>query len=854
MKKTEWLKKNWQYVGAFLMPVILMLMHCLIRDSWLLGNGSILRGDAGVQYVYIFYELWNKVHQGDFSFFSWNAACGFDFYLNMLYYAMSPSTIIVLLLPVRFLEDALQCFIVLKWALISLTAVYFFMNTRYNKLSSHKQFVAFSLGLCYALSGFFLKSLFLFNWLDTIALFPILLLLIEKLVWKGSWRLYTLLLAIAILCNFYIAFPICIFLVFWTVLQVLELESGRLKKFVLFIKSSLLGGCMAMVAVIPCVCNVGDRYSVEQNVSEYIKSIRMTFGTFVSRFWSYQTLQEYQMYFSITAGALVLFLFCFFVKSNKKIKIAKLTMMLILITSVIFGAPNFVWHGFSIPHMFEPRFGFLVIFVMLVMVLDGLIYIDTIRYWHCFVVILTWIALFVYAFFDVSEYDDFYVYLIHFMLLALVSSVVLLYVKKSITLKSFVMVTFGICLLELISNAYISLSEYDIVAVGEHEKVKDVVAFDEDIQLAPGERFAFVHGGYNVGMMLTKPCTSGFVSYANGKLCSLMADLGMNVTEDSGFLYLGQSPLTNMMFNVRYGIGTENQDFGDSIQEKEKSSMYLYQIEQLPGLGYMVNDEVQQWKTDYGLPLMAQNEFVNKALGIEQDLFMMFEPKDLTCQTMFGNVENQFDGENGVFAYQYELGFGEDGCIISYQVDKDGDYFASLSINSPASIGIKVEDELTYISSEQYGRCVLHIGKVKKGQNVKLICVPKNEGKGVGIVGQLVQFDDSVWKAVKNVMLQQTMKIDEMKSDYIKGHIVVEKEGMMMTSIPASKGFTVYVDGKKVSYQSIAGALIGVKLKEGNHEIEFVYETPYAKLGMMISLVGVLLFSLSFKVGKRKYA
>ena len=64
MKVKEFVKKNWNYIIAFLLPWILVVIHSIVRQSWLTGNGSILSGEAGTVYYEMYTELWDKVHQG----------------------------------------------------------------------------------------------------------------------------------------------------------------------------------------------------------------------------------------------------------------------------------------------------------------------------------------------------------------------------------------------------------------------------------------------------------------------------------------------------------------------------------------------------------------------------------------------------------------------------------------------------------------------------------------------------------------------------------------------------------------------------------------------------------------------
>ena len=65
----------------------------------------------------------------------------------------------------------------------------------------------------------------------------------------------------------------------------------------------------------------------------------------------------------------------------------------------------------------------------------------------------------------------------------------------------------------------------------------------------------------------------------------------------------------------------------------------------------------------------------------------------------------------------------------------------------------------------------------------------------------------------------------------------------MMTSIQASDNWKVYVDGSQVEYETIGGALIGVPLDKGEHDIKFVYYPLRLFMGFYIALGGWMIFA-----------
>ena len=126
MSFKNFLKKNWNYIIAFLIPWILIVIHSIVRQSWLSGNGSILNGESGTIYYELYIELWNKVHKGGSLLYTWNAGGGLDFLHLIFEYLLSPFTILLLLVPQTWIANLLQCIMVLKWSLFAVSLLYYF--------------------------------------------------------------------------------------------------------------------------------------------------------------------------------------------------------------------------------------------------------------------------------------------------------------------------------------------------------------------------------------------------------------------------------------------------------------------------------------------------------------------------------------------------------------------------------------------------------------------------------------------------------------------------------------------------------------------------------------------------------
>lgn len=79
------------------------------------------------------------------------------------------------------------------------------------------------------------------------------------------------------------------------------------------------------------------------------------------------------------------------------------------------------------------------------------------------------------------------------------------------------------------------------------------------------------------------------------------------------------------------------------------------------------------------------------------------------------------------------------------------------------------------------------------------------------------------------------------KGDIIEGDINVSNDGYFVLSVPYDEGFTVYVDDLQVQYEKVNVALLGFKIKEGQHHIKIEYQAKGKTLGKYLSLTGVIL-------------
>ncbi len=89
------------------------------------------------------------------------------------------------------------------------------------------------------------------------------------------------------------------------------------------------------------------------------------------------------------------------------------------------------------------------------------------------------------------------------------------------------------------------------------------------------------------------------------------------------------------------------------------------------------------------------------------------------------------------------------------------------------------------------------------------------------------------------------LHVVEYNRQYFKGELDSTEKALLFVSIPYSSGWNVVdQNGNKLETININGGFLGVITNEDSREISFYYGTPYLKQGMLMSIVGGVLFIL----------
>ncbi len=186
--------------------------------------------------------------------------------------------------------------------------------------------------------------------------------------------------------------------------------------------------------------------------------------------------------------------------------------------------------------------------------------------------------------------------------------------------------------------------------------------------------------------------------------------------------------------------------------------------------------------------------------------------------------------------------------------DKEGTIIITLDASYVENPKI---DQMEYLKVENHRASALSKGRYYDDQNLITFVLDKPAGMdelNYSVAPNIDGISDPVVYSNLNIYFQETSDFESNKLDITKptefelipnsgykATINMEEEGYLATTIPYDEGFTVKIDNEEVEYELINGCFLGAKLPKGEHEIEITYEIIGFKLGMLLTIIGILL-------------
>lgn len=799
------IKRNLPLILSFLIPLCITGGICIARGMYPFGEQCMLHIDMYHQYAPFFTEFMHQLKEGGSLAYTWNLGLGTDMVSLMAYYFASPVNWLLALCPQNAVIEFMSIVILLKISAAGLSFCYY-LRSHYED----KGFLPVLFSVFYALCGFVCAYYWDIMWMDAVWLTPLIILGLERLVKQGKGALYFITLALAIFSNYYIAIMICIFLVMYFVILMMEQPAGRIKAILWFGMYSLLAGGCGAVMILPEIALLSNSGSggidFPKNVEFYFNFLdemaRACIGT--------QVIATTDHWPNLYCGVAVLPLFFLFLLNRKipwKRRIGFFLLACIFLLSFAENQLNFIWHGLHFPDGLPARQTFLYAFLMLVAAYEAVHIKTGVKLWNiCLSVALAELLLALCYFFTDKE-------LVTPGCMAL-SGVVILGYGALLVMRlggdpwfrcMSAVFAFALVLVEAAVNVNItSLDSTSRTAYTKNWNAYQTLAQKAMHQSGFTRIETFSRLTKNESALNNYPSASVFSSLINVDVATAYRELGMEGGKNY-YCYNGATMLTSAMLDVGYLMtdsACEESPYRKLVDFTD--GMYLYENLYTLPVGFMLADEVlQEWNYTQGSSIDAQNNLAF-GLGAQEELLVP--------------VDTEETGE----------------CTVIH-VEQDGYYYGYYTGKEVNSITAVVGER-----TRKFSKCahvyLLDLGYCYAGQEITL---SSTEGTLPQIQGYCL--DAEAFLAVYEKLDEQTMELTSFTDTMLEGRICVTKPGYLCFAIPDDEGWQVYVDGEQVLPVSFCDAFLSVPLEEGEHTIRLEYHTPNLRLGMLISLCSLVI-------------
>lgn len=226
----------------------LLIASIMIVPQIIKGNGILsIYSDYNFQQLPFAMSANEQIKEGNLNY-TWTNDIGTSFIGTYSYYNLtSPFFLITLIFPASWYPYLIGPMLILKITVAALLA--FIYLKRYIK----NQDYAIVGALLYAFSGFQLTNL-LFHFQDVIALFPLLLITLDKAMYENKKGLFALAIAVNAITNYFFFIGQVVFLVLYFIVKMITKEYKlNIKNFIHLAIESLIGVGLAAFIFIPSV-------------------------------------------------------------------------------------------------------------------------------------------------------------------------------------------------------------------------------------------------------------------------------------------------------------------------------------------------------------------------------------------------------------------------------------------------------------------------------------------------------------------------------------------------------------------------------------------------------------------------
>ena len=343
---------------------------------------------------------------------------------------------------------------------------------------------------------------------------------------------------------------------------------------------------------------------------------------------------------------------------------------------------------------------------------------------------------------------------------------------------------------------------------------------------------------------------SMFNSMVNSRITDYMEKFGLcGWVASNRYTYQESSPFTNLMLNLKYLIapyGAYLDHTHNTLIDSSGAVKLMENNEYLP-MGFVVNDELLSYNVDNLSalePIDNQNKFFRLSTGLSGNIYDELEYASVDCS----EAATLTQSSSGRFSYSSTE--SNETYRINYTADRDGvavAYYESYYTDN-VNLLVNGSENISYYIKRPF---IMMIGDVKAGDTIT--CSAAISGSTSGNINcRVAIMNEENFQKARELFSRSVLKASEVTDSSIRGNINVAESGLFYTSISYVEGWQAFVDGEEVEITPVGNALLAFKIDAGPHIIELRYTPEGYRVGLLIAIVGLLLFAALIVISKFK--
>ena len=817
MKKN--LKKYLPEILTFIVPILIMLISCIVNKTYPFGKEILPKYDGYYQYAG-FTSYYKNVLLGKESlFYSFKGLLGYNFYATSIYYMFNPTNLLCIFSTSENILEYYTFIILLRIGLSGFTMCKYLKYKFKNQ--SNLRYIIFSIS--YALMAYNVCYFFNYMYFDTVVLFPIVVLGLDKLIYERKNRLYIISLTLSIISNFYIGYMVCIFSLLYFIYNIViyKLDKNIIKDFII---SSLLSGFMCMIIIIPEASELlkGKALLYTSSKTEYFK-FNMNFLNIFYKFLPGSTSNydlKYGMvniYVSLFVIILVIKYF-FNKKISKKERITTLIFILFFLLSISFNLLDFAWQLFQRPIWYPNRYIFTFSFFLITIAMKeitNITYKTNIK--ENLIIIISFILLTLYSIISLKIHND------NIKIISYILGIILILqytfflnnknAKYLLVMLFFIEVTTNAIFTLKIMGKTTTMTQYKT----NEEINKKAVKHIKEIENKDNNFYRMelsTSTVHNSPSLLNYNGINHFNSVKNAKTLNFLNKFNYQVTDYTSVEFNNYNPYLTSLLGIKYINGSKDEMYYENVYNE---SPYMYLNKDALSLGYMIyNKKFKESNSSYQNTENLINSMLNTDIkrykvidnfnGEDTEIKEIDNKKYVISKTSI-KIEMEDKASNSMFL------------------------IPSRNISFVASYSIFINDE--EIKDAVIKQSPIFINK---GDTYKII-IKSNLSKTELNSLKWYQIDYDKYIETINELKKNEFNITKYNKDnHIEGNIDVNNDkNVLLLTIPYDKGWNIYADDNKVDYDICFDSFICLDLHKGKHNIKMNYVPSGFIIGLIIS-------------------